>query len=85
MKMKNTALTPAMVEQALMSPTSVFDHPTEVVGSQQLSRDQKLQILKLWESDAQSLERATDENMSGGEQPQLDEINRALSELEGHK
>lgn len=82
MKIKTAELAFEDITMAVISPTSVFDHPSEVLAAKELSRDQKLQILKRWESDAQSLQRATDENMSGGEQPQLDEINKAVSLLE---
>ena len=85
MKIKEDGLTPLAIEKALISPTSIFDRPAEVIACEHLSRDQKLQILKRWETDAQSLERATDENMSGGEQPPIDEISNAISKLEENK
>lgn len=82
MKIKTAELALDDIKMAMISPTSVFDHPSEVLAANALSREQKFQILKRWEIDAQSLQRATDENMSGGEQPQLDEINKAVSLLE---
>lgn len=81
MKTKTGALSSLDIAAAATSPASVFDRPSEVLIANELSRDQKIEILKRWESDAQALQRATDENMSGGEQPPLDEINKALSQL----
>jgi hypothetical protein len=68
--------------RAMISPSSVFDSPTEVVASTQLSRGQKIDLLQRWALDAHALQRATDENMSGGESPILDEINEAISLLD---
>jgi len=79
MKTQSSQLRQSDIEQALTSPTSVFDAPSEVVDAATLSIAQKIEILKRWELDARDLQRATEENMSGGERPQLDEVNEALS------
>jgi hypothetical protein len=70
------------LSEAFTSPVSVFDFPLEVVACPGLSRAQKIDILKRWELDARALQRATDENMDGGEPPLLDEVNRALLMLD---
>lgn len=82
MKTESVTLTKQELADAITSPVSVFDFPLEVVACPGLSRDQKIDILKRWELDARALQRATDENMSGGEAPLLDEVNRALMMLD---
>ena len=49
------------VKQAMLDPTSVFKDPTEVVADENLSRDQKIEILHRWEYDAHELEVAEEE------------------------
>lgn len=75
-------MTQADIARALTSPPQVFDTPQEVLKVENLTRPQKIDILKRWEADARALQRATDENLVGGERPPLDEINEALSVLD---
>ncbi|HVT28959.1 MAG TPA: hypothetical protein VHE81_13170 [Lacipirellulaceae bacterium] len=82
MKTESVTLTREELSNAITSPVSVFDFPLEVVACPGLSKDQKIEILKRWELDARALQRATDENMGGGEPPLLDEVNRALMMLD---
>jgi hypothetical protein len=82
MKTESVTLTKQELADAMTSPASVFDFPLEVVACPGLSREQKIDILKRWELDARALQRATDENMGGGEPPLLDEVNRALMMLD---
>lgn len=82
MKTESKRLTKTEVDQALITPGSIFDTPMEVVGAPDLSKSEKIEILKRWELDARALQRATDESMSGGEQPPLDAVNQALSILD---
>ncbi len=49
------------VRQAMLDPTSVFKDPTDVVADENLSRDQKIEILHRWEYDARELEVAEEE------------------------
>ncbi len=49
------------VKKAMLDPTSVFKDPEEVVASENLSRDQKIEILHRWEYDARELEVAEEE------------------------
>ena len=72
-----------LAEEAKVSPTSVFDTPQQVVEAKTLTRNQKLAILKQWEADAIALQKATDEGMTGGQPPRLDEVKKAQSMLEG--
>ena len=46
MKIKDDGLTPSVIEKALISPTSVFDRPSEVIACEHLSRDQKIANFK---------------------------------------
>lgn len=82
MKTATARLGKAEIEQAMISPTAVFDSPAEVVAAASLTAEQKVEILKRWELDARALQRATEENMSGGEPPLLDEVNAALTALD---
>ena len=49
------------VKQAMLDPTSVFKDPADVVADENLSRDQKIEILRRWEYDARELEVAEEE------------------------
>jgi hypothetical protein len=49
------------VKMAMLDPTSVFMDPKEVVANAELSRDQKIEILRRWEYDAHALEVAEEE------------------------
>jgi hypothetical protein len=69
-------------EEALKDPGSFFDTPGAVVKAAGLTRVQKMEILKRWEADARLLMVASDESMSGGEQPQLQDVQEAMRELE---
>ncbi len=79
--MKASLTSAAAIETAMTSPSSVFDHPNEVV-SLDLPTPQKIEILLRWQFDARALQRATDESMSGGEPPMLDEVNAALTAVD---
>lgn len=68
-------------EQALKDPASRFANPGEVLDDDAFSREQKIEILKRWDSDARQLMAASDENMPGGEPPQLQAIQDALRQL----
>jgi hypothetical protein len=52
-----------------------------VVNSGEWSRDQKIQILRRWEYEAQLLEVAQEENMMGGTSSRLEEVLDALHAL----
>jgi hypothetical protein len=69
------------LQQALDDPSSCFAAPADVVGSGELSRAQKIQILRRWEYDARLLEVAQEENMMGGTASRLAEVLDALHAL----
>jgi hypothetical protein len=68
-------------DRALLSPTSIFDRPLDVVATDSMTGEQKLEILKRWESEAKSLETALAENMGGGESSQLADVRAAIDLL----
>jgi hypothetical protein len=82
MKTADRKLHEADIERAMISPSAVFDSPSEIVASPGLSEKLKIELLQRWAVDAHALQRASDENMSGGESPRLDEINAALTKLD---
>jgi hypothetical protein len=57
-------------EKAKLNPAASFKSPQEVVSNQELSREQKIDILQRWEEDATALEVAEEEGMPGP-QPKL--------------
>jgi hypothetical protein len=70
-------------EKLQASPALAFDRPQDVLTANDLSTDEKRAVLMRWKEDAIALQVATDENMSGGERPRLDEVVAALNALEG--
>lgn len=54
----------------------------DVLRDDELDLDEKRRILESWKQDAQLLSTAQDENMTGGERPQLQDVSLALGELD---
>ena len=52
------------IEKALLNPAMVFKTPGEVVDSGDLSREQKIEILRRWEYDVRELQVADEESMT---------------------
>ena len=70
------------VKQAMLNPTSVFKDPTDVVADEDLSRDQKVEILHRWEYDALQLEVAEEEAGMAVRRPDMfDRVVQALHTL----
>jgi hypothetical protein len=69
------------IEQALLDPTSVFRSPEDVLRAKDLTREQKIEILRRWEYDARELEVAADESMTGSNSDLLDRVLNSLGEL----
>jgi hypothetical protein len=67
--------------KALVDPEAVFDAPGDVLRREDLSREQKIWILRRWEHDAREQETATDEGMPGEAPDRLDRVLDALREL----
>ena len=68
-------------DKVKLNPAAVFKSPQEVVSSQELSREQKIEILQRWEQDARSMEVADEENMPGPQPKLLQPIRDALHAL----
>jgi hypothetical protein len=71
------------VKKAVINPSAIFDKPEEVVERNDLSREQKIEILRRWEYDARELQVADEEGMAPSD-PQpviLDAILNALRSL----
>jgi hypothetical protein len=85
MAAKQTRFDPAapktVAEEAKVSPTTVFDHPADVVETNALTKKEKAAVLTQWEADSIALQTATDEGMTGGVRPRLDEVKRAQTML----
>ncbi len=81
-KPADVALPETLADAARVSPTTEFDAPGDVVASDELTKQEKADILDQWESDAKALQTATDEGMSGGKNPRLDEVKKAQTQLE---
>jgi hypothetical protein len=81
--MKSESNDPSLTlpQKAIMGPSSSFEHPKDVVAADDLTVQEKADVLKQWENDAESLQRATDEGMSGGNPPRLDEVKSAQTML----
>ncbi len=70
------------VEKALLDPTMVFEEPKEVVANDELTRDQKIEILRRWEYDARELEVAEEEAGMAVRRPEMfDRVLQALHAL----
>lgn len=70
------------VENAIADPTRFYGSPMDVVRDDDLDTDEKRRILESWKKDAELLSTAQNENMTGGERPQLQDVSLALGELE---
>ncbi len=70
------------LSKAMLDPTAVFRGPEDVLQRAELTRAQKIEILRRWKFDALELQVAEEENM-GSEQPSdiLDRVLQALHAL----
>lgn len=69
------------MNKALLDPSSVFKAPHDVLHSNELSREQKVDILQRWYYDECLMENAEAENMQGGTSDTLTKIVEALHSL----
>ena len=71
------------VKRAMLDPTSVFMDPKEVVANEELTRDQKIEILRRWEYDARELEVVAEEAGMAVRRPEMfDRVVQALHMLD---
>lgn len=71
------------IKEALLNPAAAFKSPEEIIRAAELSREQKIELLRRWEYDARELQVADDEGMTSAK-PQavtLDAILAALRAL----
>lgn len=66
-----------------LDPGAVFKSPRDVVQRNDLSRQEKLQILRQWQYDAAEGAVALEEGMPGSEDDLPRQINLALEQLQG--
>jgi hypothetical protein len=72
---------PVDFEAALQDPKAFFAEPQDVAEYPQLSRDEKLAILRQWEQDALRLSASESEGMDGGEENMLGRVERAIQRV----
>ena len=70
------------LRKAMLDPALVFRGPEDLLERDELTREQKIEILRRWKFDALQLQVAEEENM-GSEQPSdiLDRVLQALNAL----
>ena len=71
------------VKKAMLDPPMVFKDPKDVVANVELTRDQKIEILRRWEYDARQLEVAEEEAGMAVRHPDMfDRVLQALHVLD---
>jgi hypothetical protein len=71
------------LKKAMLDPTMVFKEPKDVVANVELTRDQKIEILRRWEYDARQLEVAEEEAGMAVRRPDMfDRVVQALHALD---
>ena len=70
-------------DDMLLDPANAFDSPDQVVTAEQLSREQKVQILRRWDNDARQLMAAQSEGMTSADSGSgvLKQVQEALATL----
>ncbi len=68
-------------DRALIAPEQVFGTPMDIVGTDSMTSEQKLRVLKHWEANARDLQVASEENMTGGKPSRLGEVRSAILKL----
>lgn len=71
------------VEKALLDPAVVFQNPQKVIDADELSQEQKIEILRRWEYDVREIQVLDDESTTAQEPHgvSLDAILKALRSL----
>jgi hypothetical protein len=70
-------------DDMLLDPANAFDSPDQVVTAEQLSREQKVQILRRWDNDSRQLMAAQSEGMTSADSGSvvLKQVQEALATL----
>lgn len=74
-------MTAARLQEAKTNPAAVYDDPAEVLEDTDLTRVEKIDVLRQWYQDANQLQTAAEENMTGGEPDRLRSVSKALLSL----
>lgn len=71
------------LEKAILNPAATFTKPQDVLNSEDLSREQKIEVLRRWEYDLRALQVAEEESMTAPmpESVTLDIVLKALNSL----
>ncbi len=69
------------LKQALLDPASVFASPWSVRNHAELTKQQKVEILRRWEYEESEVSVAEEEGMVEGAPSVLDQVLAALEEL----
>ena len=69
------------LKKARLDPGSVFTSPDEILDHRDLTREQKIDLLRRWAYDASELAVAEEEGMAGGESSEIGRILAVLDEL----
>jgi hypothetical protein len=67
--------------KALLDPAAHFDSPHSLAATEDLTREQKIELLRRWYHDAIELQVAAGEGMAGGERDRHRETVKALRSL----
>ena len=67
------------LRKAMLDPTLVFRSPEDVLQPDELTSEQRIEILRRWKFDALELQVAEEENM--GSEPPSDILDRVLQAL----
>jgi hypothetical protein len=72
------------IDHAMLNPSEVFASSGDVLENDDLSREQKIDILRRWALDARALQVAEDENMTAPRSTtsRLDDVLKALHDLD---
>ena len=70
------------LQATLLDPKAFFAEPRDVVANLDLSRENKLAILRQWELDALRLSASESEGMGGGEEAMLGRVESAIRMLQ---
>jgi len=74
-----------ILEKALDNPAATFQTPSDVLACGELSREDKIAVLRRWEYDARLLEVAEEENMMSGNPGILSDVLKALQALDAER
>ena len=71
------------IEKALLNPVAIFKTPQQVIDTNDLSREQKIEVLRRWEYDVREIQVLDDESTTAKETHAvtLDSVLTALRSL----